>query len=297
MSEKKYFVSVIIPVHNDFEALDKCLSSLRIQTYPLNMFEIIVVDNNSTDSSDDIQKKFSEVKFLSEKTPGSYIARNKGILHSKGEILAFIDSDCIAHKDWIKNGVKKLLNEKNCGIVGGKVKLIYKNYPNLNIVEIYEKHIAFRQKDYVQLNKFSGAGNLFTFKKVLEKTGKFNHNLFSAGDMEFGQRVYSHGYNIVYGNNVIVYHPARYSFFQIYRKTIRVTGGYYNVMKERKKNFILHEIIKNLKFPLYILNRNFYDKKVGFKERLKVIIIVLLSRYISIFENIRLYFQNNAKNY
>ena len=93
-------VSVIVPVYNRGEAIGKCIKSLLAQEYPKKKLEIIIVDNNSNDKTKDTIKKYP-VKYLLEKEKGSYAARNKGIEHAKGEIIAFTDSDCIADKQWV----------------------------------------------------------------------------------------------------------------------------------------------------------------------------------------------------
>ena len=100
------FVTVIVPLYNDSELLRYCLSSLCLQTYPQERYEVIVVDNGSDENIQPLIKEFSDIKFFKEERPGSYSARNSGILHANGEILAFTDSDCNPSRDWIEKGVK-----------------------------------------------------------------------------------------------------------------------------------------------------------------------------------------------
>ena len=158
------FVSVIIPHRNDSERLILCLNALNKQTYPSDLYEIIVVDNVSTDEQLKSLKKLMINNFilLEENKPGSYNARNLGLKNTKGNIIAFTDSDCIPNYDWIKTGVNYLNKINNVGIVGGNIELFYKDNNNLNIVELYEKVFAFSQRKYIDKLNFSATANLFT---------------------------------------------------------------------------------------------------------------------------------------
>jgi glycosyltransferase involved in cell wall biosynthesis len=91
-------ISVIIPAHNEEKFLRKCLESLQKQTE--KPFEIIVVDNNSTDRTAAIAREFG-AKVVAEKQQGISFARNAGFNAAKGEIIARIDADTIALPNWI----------------------------------------------------------------------------------------------------------------------------------------------------------------------------------------------------
>ena len=121
-------VSVIIPVYNDLEGIKKCLNSLYNQSYDKNLFEIIVIDNGSTDGTKEFLKK-SPVNFVElNEIKSSYAARNKGIYYAKNEILGFTDSDVITDRNWIKNGVESYNNLRKKGMDGvifGKLIRLY----------------------------------------------------------------------------------------------------------------------------------------------------------------------------
>src|SRR3972149_2192306 len=94
MNVNNHRVSVIIPFYNDSENLLNCLEAINRQTLDSSRLEIIVVDNGSSQDIESVVKIFPAVNILYEPKEGSYAARNKGILNSKGDILAFTDSDC-----------------------------------------------------------------------------------------------------------------------------------------------------------------------------------------------------------
>lgn len=132
-------ISVVVPVYNGEKTLPLCLDSLMNLDYPKEDFEIIVVDNNSTDKTQEIIKRYP-VRYVFEPHRNCAKARNKGIKSSKGEFVAFLDADCVAHKDWIKN----LLNGCNDPFVGGCGGEIYSYNPS-TLWEKYAENRGFFQ--------------------------------------------------------------------------------------------------------------------------------------------------------
>ncbi len=130
----KTAVSVIIPVYNGERTLQKCLNSVLNQTY--KNYEIIVVDNNSTDKTKDIIKEFQsknkKVKYLFEPKRGRAIARNLGIRNVKSSIIVMTDADCIVPEDWIGELTKPIIHEKE-SVVRGVERDLIKNYWSKNI--------------------------------------------------------------------------------------------------------------------------------------------------------------------
>jgi glycosyltransferase involved in cell wall biosynthesis len=91
------FVSVIVPVVNDGKRLQICLEALAKQTYPQELYEVIVVDNASdiTDNIKDIVVQFNQLVIAYEVIPSSYAASNRGISITKREAICFTDSDSL----------------------------------------------------------------------------------------------------------------------------------------------------------------------------------------------------------
>ncbi len=94
-------VSVIVPCFDAAATLERCLTSLREQESLDFESEIIVVDNNSRDASAEIAGATEGVVLLREWEQGAYAARNRGIVHARGEWLVFTDPDCVAEPDWL----------------------------------------------------------------------------------------------------------------------------------------------------------------------------------------------------
>jgi glycosyltransferase involved in cell wall biosynthesis len=114
------FVSIIIPTYNEEKDIGECLSSLNGQSY--KNFEIIVVDDGSTDKTKEIikelHKKDKRVILIEGEHKGPGFSRNLGAKNAKGEILAFVDADMTFDKDYIKHLIKPILEDKLGKIIG-----------------------------------------------------------------------------------------------------------------------------------------------------------------------------------
>lgn len=264
------FVSVIIPVFNDSARLKSCLQALEAQTYPQDSYEVIVIDNNSTEDISAIATEFKQVKFDFETKPGSYAARNKGIFVAKGDILAFTDSDCLPNFNWIEEGVRCLLSTDNCGLVGGTIKFYFKDRKNPTAAELYDSHNSLQQQNYIEEKKYAATANMFTFKHIVEKIGLFDSDLKSGGDREWGTRVSDAGYKLLYSEDAIVKHPAR-SFHNLASKVIRITEGHFILQKE-------------FKIPIFSFLKELY---LDFKPSIRFVIETISNKHIgSIYQRI-----------
>jgi len=232
-------VSVIIPVYNDTFRLKLCLEALVRQTYPADLVEIIVIDNGSKEDLRKTINAFPFVRLFREPVPGSYIARNRGVLVAQGKILAFTDSDCIPVLGWLEHGIDTLIENQDIGLIGGKIEFFFKNPLKLTTAENYEKMFGFPQKMYVEKHQWAVTANLFTYRNVFDKVGLFNPDLKSGGDHEWGTRASKAGFKILYCTDAVVRHPARHTFAEIAKKETRIFGGWYARNNRRIKRSFL----------------------------------------------------------
>lgn len=285
------FVSVIIPVFNNSEDLKSCLEAIENQTYPKSLYEVIVVDNGSDQDIKEVVSQFSQAFAAYESQPGSYFARNKGLSLAKGNVLAFTDSDCIPALDWIEKGVAHLLQVPNCGLVAGKIELFFKNPDQPTAVELYESIMGLRQQKFVEESRYGATANLFTFRSVIDKVGSFDETLKSSGDREWGQRIFSAGYEQIYADDTCVAHPARYSWDELYKKVVRTIGGHQDLKK--KRGYLFKDFIKDLAKDLSPPFRGYFriwseQRLKGNKQRVQYTFVMLLVKYLSAWEKIRL---------
>ncbi|MEM8805222.1 MAG: glycosyltransferase family A protein [Cyanobacteria bacterium P01_G01_bin.38] len=295
------FLSIIIPVYNDVKRLQLCLDSLENQTLPRHQYEIIVVDNNSQDDIKTAVQNFDQVMLAYEPLPGSYLARNKGISLAKGDILAFTDSDCIPAKDWLEKGSKHLLSIQGCGFVAGNIKFFFDAHNQPNPIELYDSLVNLQQKKYLEEQGWGATANLFTFKDVFDDVGLFNVHLKSGGDAEWGKRVSSRGYNVIYAEDCCIRHPARSSLKEIYKKIQRTMSGVYAISQTSQNqqvrqlfapndNPLTHSLLTQLRPPLRsAFQKSYQDRRLKkIHEKTTIFLLIFLLHYLKVFELFRL---------
>ena len=194
-------ISVIIPTFNRIDHLSKCIISVLKQTYPVD--EIILVDNGSNDKTVDyIRKNFNNVKVFIERKRGVSFARNFGILNSKNNWIAFLDSD----DEWLENKIEE------------QVKVIIKSNYKAEIIHTNEKWIRNARtqnqkkkhkkkggkifKDCLEICKISPSSVLIK-KKLFDKYGSFNTTFKVCEDYELWLRLTSK-IKVYYVNEVML---------------------------------------------------------------------------------------------
>jgi glycosyltransferase involved in cell wall biosynthesis len=227
-------VSVVVPVLTHREQLEPCIRALEAQTYPRERYNVLVVDNGGI-LPGDFAARWPSVSVVREDKPGSYAARNRGIVVSRGEVVCFTDADCVPTPVWIEKGVARLLATANCGIVGGRIEVAFADPERPNAVEMFEHLASFRQREYVERWQFAATANLFTSRRVFAAVGGFDERLHSLGDREWGARVARAGYGLVYADEAAVRHPARRSLRALGRRSARVAGGFFELVRSVRR--------------------------------------------------------------
>lgn len=232
-------VTVVIPVFNDFVRLRTCLSSLVAQPEMANgAAQCVVVDNGSERSVKALEAEFPQVRFLEERIPGSYAARNTGARTAEGGFLAFVDSDCVPQPDWLTAILEVTERHPEVDLHVGEVELFPETVDGVEPdrrVSSYEIATAFRQKYYAQSVHFGPTANLIVRQSAFAELGGFDSTLLSGGDKEFGQRATRAGYQLRYSPECVVRHPTRSRLSELEGKTRRVVGGDHGVAEGTRK--------------------------------------------------------------
>ncbi|NJP21005.1 MAG: hypothetical protein HC763_20690 [Hydrococcus sp. CRU_1_1] len=125
--------------------------------------------------------------------------------------------------------------------------------------------------------------------------GNFDPHLKSSGDIEWGQRVAKFGYQQVYVDEICVAHPARSSFAQLFKRTVRLAGGMYDLYDKQSSSWLernkmyVRELVKNLVPPVnFWLKILFKSNLKNLNQKLQVCWVMFLVRYISAGETLRL---------
>jgi glycosyltransferase involved in cell wall biosynthesis len=283
-------VSVIVPVLDDPDGLVQCLERLEAQTYPKDLYEVLVVDNGSSEPVDWIVRRFHRATLVSEPRRGQFTARNTGVARSKGTILAFTDADCLPLLEWLEKGVQALLETPNCAQVGGGVDVFPRDRQRRTAVETYELIQAFPQKQYLELEHYAVTANMFTFRDVYEMVGPFDEHMFSGGDNEWGKRLHDRGLVQVYCEDARVLHPARRSFTALYEKIRRTSTGhrYLNALRGGRA-YSPGRFLYDLRLPVKQIFRALVDPRLhGVKAKLQYMSVAIFVRIARAWTRFRL---------
>lgn len=287
--------TVIIPTYKDWQSLQKCLASLTDMHFPLNDYEVLVVDNDPIHKVPADLVPASNVRILHQPAPGSYAARNLAVGQARGEILAFTDSDCTIDPFWLANAVK-YLEEGSIQRIAGNVVIFFNDPANKTMAELYESVFAFDQEKNVRLYKASITANFLVRKDLFLEVGLFDANKRSGEDFGWNWRANEKVNGLIYGKDVIVRHPARKTLKEIGQKKRRVFGG------KKKYNFrTVKGIFKEFVYLPYLFYsvvwisiRRIRRSKLAFSEKTKVFMVVLYIYVILIYEYFRLLFGGKA---
>lgn len=214
--------AVIIPHYNDVARLERCLEAmLRNDTEDT---EIVVVDNGSTQSLAETRARFPQVRFLTEMQPGAANARNRGVAETTAPLLFFIDADCVPADDWLQTA-RDVAGKAD--LIGGRVDVFDETPAPRSGAEAFEAVFAFNFKRYIEVQGFSGAGNLVTRRDVFEDIGGFVHGV--SEDREWTMRAVANGYRLIYEDRLRVSHPSRQDWPALRRKWMRTTSEAYEL--------------------------------------------------------------------
>jgi glycosyltransferase involved in cell wall biosynthesis len=173
------FVSVIVSARNAEAEIAPCLASLERVAYPTDRREVIVVDCGSRDRTAEIVKRYGQVGYLREGRYGVSHARNRGIGASRGEVVAFTDTDCVVSTEWISELADGFANER-VGAVAGAIL----PFPPRTKVELYaarrSSHSQVRPMSH-PLRPFAMTPNLAVRRDLLERIGRFDTRFPGGG--------------------------------------------------------------------------------------------------------------------
>jgi GT2 family glycosyltransferase len=283
------FVSVILPHYNDLENLKLCVSLLLKQSFPRERFEIIVAENNSKCGIDAVIAACGpDVRVIPAPIQGAAEARNTAIAASRGEILAFIDSDCRPALDWLERGVAAL---EKADLVGGRVEVTVTDPLHPTAVEAFEMIFAFDYRRYVEDEGFAVTANMFAPRAVFEKVGGFRAGY--AEDMDWGKRATGLGYRWVCAEDAAVSHPARHDWNDLVKKWRRMSSEALTGMKE-KPNWRLRWTARTLLLPIspfvHLVQVIQYRPRTEPEFKLKAAAILFAIRFWRFREGFRLLF-------
>lgn len=238
------YVSIIIPTYNRKEDLKKCVDSVLQLNYPRDKYEIIVVDDGSTDGTYEFLKRLENeepnLRVFSQENKGPASARNLGIKNAKGEILFFTDDDCLVGKDWINQHLK-YYSDKRIGGVGGTLWPIEMSFvEELKIGSYLDEYTQFMEINSAESGKGLATCNCSYRREVFDEVGLFDESFPTAAgeDIELSKRALLNGYHLIKDPKIRVHHLKTDTLKTLLKTSFKRRQG---ITREKKKHKKLWE--------------------------------------------------------
>jgi len=233
---KNYFASIIIPAFNEENTLEKTVKSALELNYPKDKYEIIIVDDGSTDKTAIIgkalAKKNKNVKYLYKKNGGKGSALNLGIAKSKGELIISLDADSMVTPDALKHMIP-YFSDPQVMCVTPAMK-VYKPKGILQRIQAIEYDLGiFLRKAFTKINAVHVTpGPFSTYRKIFfEKYGGYDEKNITE-DMEIALRIQSNHYKIENSPRAVVYTVSPNKFLALTKQRRR---WYFGMIKNLMK--------------------------------------------------------------
>jgi len=194
------FYSVIIPALNEEKTIGRTIQCLKAQNFNRDQFEIIVVDNASTDRTSEIAQHAGVITVL-EKTIGTNVARNRGIKESRGDILVFLDADCEPHEFWLST-IDSLLTSNSIDAISGPYDYGFTGIQRILSIIIYDygfeivgpiMSFCFRKKVCTMMG-----GNFAVKRTAITEIGEFPIIAFWGDDTAISMKLMAKGKKILF---------------------------------------------------------------------------------------------------
>lgn len=243
MTDSKFkLVSIVIPAFNEEKYIECVLQSVLSLDYPRDMYEVIVVDNGSTDNTVEIAEKYADKMYVYKGVKVGAV-RNFGASKAKGEYIAFLDSDCIPPEAWLMDAFN-YMEANSCDVVGGTCLL--RRDPSW-----VETSWVINQDPKDQVNGSLMGGSILIRKTVFTAVGGFDESMSAGEDSALGYKLIAAGY---------IVHIAKCCAFvhlgyprDLYDFTKRQFWHASSYLRSRKKNSIDYIFLLSLFFLLSIL--------------------------------------------
>ena len=259
MPDNTPFISVIIPVRNEAKVLERCLLSLKKLHYPPDKYEIIIADGMSSDNSGEIARGYG-AKVIRNEGQTATSGRNKGFMHSRGDIIAFTDADCVFDRNWLKNSIKYLADIRVAGVSGitafPEKSTAFEKAVNFlfDIVAMasYTAHVQKVSRVY-EAKDLPGCNAIYR-RDALKKVMPIDEDLLTAEDVWLNHLLTKLNYKLLLAPDIKLWHYRRSTpkkfIRQIYRYAIaRLQAG-------RKSAFKLINplhLLTGLGLPIFII--------------------------------------------
>lgn len=225
-------VSVIIPAYNAAQTIRGCLEAVQMQTYPRESYEILVVDDGSTDETPRLAETFLYIRVLHSVHRGPAAARNLGARTATGDFILFTDADCEPASNWIEAMLAPLTNSGE-DIIGAKgvyrtrQRQLVARFVQLECEEKYAQMSQVRYIDFVDTFSAAYSRHIFLANNGFDES----FPMPSGEDIEFSFRLAEQGYKMSFAQDAVVYHHHVENIFAYTLRKFRI--GYWRLYVHR----------------------------------------------------------------
>ena len=220
------YVSIVISTYNSADEIKKCIKGLEGQSFPRERYEIIVIDDGSTDNTGVIAKDH-DILYYFQENKGPASARNKGVELAKGDIVLFTDADCIPDKNWIEEMVSPFKNPEIAGVKGAyknKQKSLWARFAQIEFCERYKLLLKNEYIDFVDTYSAGYRKDLFLSLGGFDTSFPVPNN----EDTDFSYRISLNGYKMVFNPNAVVWHSGHPDTLKKYMR-LKFWRGYWRM--------------------------------------------------------------------
>lgn len=241
-------VSIVIPCKNEKNYIEQCIESFLNQTYPKELYEILICDGISDDGTREIVDKYKNenVRLLDNVELTTPKGMNLGIKNSTADIIIIFGAHAYADKDFIKNNVQLLNKEEDVACVGGTIETINSSIKGKAIALAMSSpfgvgNALFR---YAEKEMYVDTVAFGAYKRsVLDKIGYFDDELVRNQDDEMNFRVIKNGYKILLSPKVKSYYYSRDSLKKLWRQYFQYGFWKVKVMKKHGKTASIRHLV------------------------------------------------------
>jgi len=265
-------ISVIIPSYNSASTIKDCLDGIFSNKF--KNFEVIVVSDKSTDDSTDIAKKYNCRIIELEENKGPAFARNTGANSASGDILLFLDSDCIIKNDALMN-IDEIFKNEKANVIQG----VYSHKPNYKSINTQYQQSFYCYYTWQENLDYTDSLTSMYFalkKETFIECGGFNINIkyATAEDEEFGYALINKGYKISISRKLSVEHKVNYTLLKFIKRNFK---AYIDTVR-------MH--LRNKSYTTKAKQKNYSNTLIG----IPIIGLIMLTLLLIVFYPSNIYF-------
>jgi glycosyltransferase involved in cell wall biosynthesis len=202
--DRRPFVTVVIPTRNRASLLLDALRSLARQDYSQDRYEIVVIDDGSTDATVEVVLRFSQattaplVRLLRQAPKNQSVARNRGVDDARGSLIAFLDDDELVPVGWLSSLVDATFKYPDADCFGGPCRIRFEGRPPRLCRKCWPGEGHKDLGDTEHRVAWVAAGNMMIRRRAFERAGRFNESLTYGEEAEWGHRLNAAGGRIMY---------------------------------------------------------------------------------------------------